>query len=59
MDKGLEGKPCEEKLRLLGLLSLEKRRLRKDLMVFFNLVMRGRGRTSSDFFTVTGLEEMA
>ena len=33
MVKGLEGKPCEEWLRALGLLSLEKMTLKRDLVV--------------------------
>lgn len=51
MEKGPEGKTCEEKLRFLGLFSLEKRRLRGNLMVLFNTVMRGRGGACSDLFT--------
>lgn len=37
----LEGKPYEEYLRILGLFSLEKERLKSDLIEIFNILLRG------------------
>ena len=50
--KGLEGKTYEERLRSLGLLSLEKRRLRGDLITVCSFLTRGSGGAGADLFSL-------
>ena len=52
MVKGLEEKLYEEWLKSLGLFSLEKGRLRRDLMVVYSFLTRGGGRAGADLFSL-------
>ncbi|KAJ7409654.1 RNA-directed DNA polymerase from mobile element jockey-like protein [Willisornis vidua] len=50
--KGLEGKAYEERLRALGLFSLEERRLRGDITAIYNSLIRESGGVDTDLFSV-------
>jgi len=50
--KGLEGMHYEEQLRTLGSSSLEKRRLRGDLMAPYSFLGRGHGEGGADLFSL-------
>ena len=52
MVKGLEGKTYEERLRSLGLFSLEKRKLRGDLITVYSFLARGSGGAGTDLFSL-------
>ncbi|KAK4814670.1 hypothetical protein QYF61_024806 [Mycteria americana] len=54
--KGLEGIPCEERLRTLGLSSLEKRRLRGNLFALYSFLRRGSGEGGADLFSLVSSE---
>ena len=55
MVKGLEGKMYEERLRSLGLFSLEKRSLRGlrgDFIAVYSFLTRGSGGAGTDLFSL-------
>ena len=56
--KGLEGTSCEERLRTVGLSSLEKRRLRGDLIALYGFVRRGSGEGGADLFSLASRDRM-
>ncbi|KAK4822822.1 hypothetical protein QYF61_020105 [Mycteria americana] len=55
---GLEGMSYEEQLRTLGLSSLEKRRLRGDLIVPYSFLRRGSGEGGADLFSLVSSDRM-
>ncbi|GAB0178949.1 opsin-3-like [Grus japonensis] len=58
MIKGLGSLPYEERLRALGLFSLEKKRLRSDLITMFQYLKGGYKEDGDSFFTRSHMEKM-
>lgn len=58
MMKGLGSLPDEERLRLLALFSLEKRRLREDFSTIFQYLKGGYKEDGDSLFTRSYIEKM-
>ncbi|KAK4817118.1 hypothetical protein QYF61_027981 [Mycteria americana] len=56
--EGLEGMSCEDQLRTWGLSSLEKRRLRGDLIALYSFLRRGSGEGGADLFSLGSSDRM-
>ncbi|KAK4810508.1 hypothetical protein QYF61_004288, partial [Mycteria americana] len=54
--KGLERMSYEERLRTLGLSSLEKRRLRGDLIALYSFLRRGSGEGGAEIFSLVSID---
>jgi len=56
--KGLEGMSYEERLRTLGFSSLEKRRLRDDLIALYRFLRRGSREGGAELFSLGSSDQM-
>jgi len=56
--EGLEGMSYEEWLGTLGLPSLERRRLRGDLIALYSFLRRGSGEGGADLFSLGSSDRM-
>jgi len=52
LGKGLESMSCKEQLRTLSLSSLEKSRLRRDLIALHSFLRRGSGEGGAEVFSL-------
>ena len=52
MIRGLETKPCEERLKELGMLSVEKGRLRGEMIAFFKYLKGSNAEEGQDLFSI-------